>query len=107
MRWATRCYSSSLTGLLQSRVRGGGLPCLTPLAGGVVTGQEGGSTSPDKRQVPSLSRLGRGRTWRIEKAVLSETTVTTAVLPWRAASNACVQPPARKARLPTQMRQLL
>ena len=30
--------------LLQPRVRDCGLPCLTPLVGGVVTGQEGGCT---------------------------------------------------------------
>ena len=60
---STRCYSSSLIRLLQPRVRGRGLPCLTPLAGGVVIGQEGGCTSPDKN--------GRCRdclVWDVDKA---------------------------------------
>ena len=43
-------------------------------------------------------------TWRIEQPIWSETTVTAAVLPWRGAPNACVQPPAKNARLTTQMR---
>ena len=54
-------------------------------------------TNPPRRQPRE--------TWRIRWPVSSETTVTTAVLPWRAASDACVQPPARNARLTTQMRQ--
>ena len=45
VRWATRCHWQAVR---TSR----GLPCLTPLTGGVVVGQEGGCTSPDKRQVP-------------------------------------------------------
>ena len=62
-RESTRCCSSSLICLLQSRVRGRGLPCLTPLAGGVIIGQEGGCTSPDKN--------GRCRdclVWDVDKA---------------------------------------
>ena len=44
MRWSTRCYSSSLSRLVQPRVKDHGLPCLTLLAGGVVIGQESGCT---------------------------------------------------------------
>ena len=71
------------------------ITCLTPLADGVVTG---------KKVAVHLLTNGRCRdclVWdvdgpcRIEKPIWSETTVTTAVLPWRAASNAYV-PPARK-----------
>ena len=105
MSLATRCYSSSLIRLLQSRVRGRGLPCLTPLAGGVVTGQESGCTSLTNGRCRDCLVWNVDEAFRIERPFWSETTVTTAVLPWRAASNAYVQPPARNARLTTQMRQ--
>ena len=84
-------YSSSLIRLLQSRVRGRGLPCHTPV---VVS-------SLAKKMVVHPLTNGRCReclvwdvdeTWRIEQPVWSEITVATAVLPWRAASNAYVHP---------------
>ena len=90
VKWAARYNSSSLTRLLQPRVRDHGHPCLTPLAGGIVIGQQGGC-APLTNGINSLVR-----------GLLM---VTTTVLPWRAVSDANVQPPARNARLTTQMRQ--
>ena len=44
VRWATRCFSRSLTRLPQSRARGCGLPRLTPLTDNIIISQQGGCT---------------------------------------------------------------
>ena len=107
VRWATRCFSSSLIRLLQSRVREGSVDFRVSLHWRAVS-----SLAMEVAVHPLTKGLCRDclvwdvdETWRIEQPVQGTPHGKYCFLPWRGASNACVQPPARNARLTTQMRQ--